>query len=76
MEKSEYSSSEISDGEEESYALETRGRKEMELSDYRVHVRKSNDENDVEISELQTIKNHRGTTRTKAKELSLQIARI
>jgi hypothetical protein len=53
MEKSEYSSSENSDGEEEeeeSYALETRGRKEMELTDYRVHVKKSNDENDVEIS--------------------------
>ena len=76
--KDECSSSDNSDGynEEESYALETRGRKEMELPDYRVHVQKSNDENDVEIGLLQDKKNHRSTTRTKAKELSLQIARI
>ena len=48
----------------------------MGLPDYRVHVQKSNDENDVEIGLLQEKKNHRSTTRTKAKELSLQIARI
>ena len=48
--KSDYTSSDISDdSDEESCALETRGRKEMELPDYRVHVKKSNDENDVEI---------------------------
>ena len=61
---------------EQSNELETRGRKEMELPDYRVHVKMSNDENDKNISSLQAKKNLRSTSRTDFKNLSLVIARI
>ena len=60
----------------QSNELETRGRKEMELPDYRVHVKMLNDENDKKISSLQAKKNLRSTSRTEFTNLSLAIARI
>ena len=75
--KVEYFSPEISDVEgEQSNELETRGRKEMELPDYRVHVTMSNEKNDKKISSLQAKKNLRSTSRTEFTNLSLAIARI
>ena len=61
---------------EQSNELETRGRKEMELPDYRVHVKMSNDENDKKISSLQAKKNLRSTSRTEFTNSSHAIARI
>ena len=56
------------------YKQETRGRKEMELDDYRTHVNTENDRNDSEIVELRIQKDSAyGLSKT---ELAESIAKI
>ena len=54
---------------------ETRGRKEIELEEYRLHVSSENKKNDDEIDRLKVAKQNTRTKKT-VKSLATQIAKV